>query len=74
MQPLGDMTFYHVIMWQIKNIISTFTKTAITRLSWNNMRTKWYHCYMTQGLLYDIYYIPLPHSFMSYMSFDHINY
>ena len=60
MQPLGDVTFDHVITWQIKNIISQLLERQQSPdLVGTHMRTKWYHYYMSQGLLYVIYYIPL---------------
>ena len=75
MQPLGDVTFDHVITWQIKNIIlQLLERQQSPDLVGTHMRTKWYHCYMSQSLLYVIYYITLLHSFMSYMSCDHVNY
>ena len=75
MQPLGDMTFDHVITWQIKSIISQFLqRLQLPDSVGTHVRTKWYHCYMKQGLLYVIYYVLLRHSFMSYMSCDHVNY
>ena len=75
MQPLGDVTFDHVITWQIENIISQLLERQQSPdLVGTHMRTKWYHYYMSQGLLYVIYYIPLRHSFMSYMSCDQVNY
>ena len=75
MQLLGDMTFDHVITWQIKNIISQLLQRLQSPDSvGTHVRTKWYHCYMTECLLYVIYYIALRHSFMSYMSCDHVNY
>ena len=55
MQPLGDMKFYHVITWQIKNII--LQHNIITKLGWNT-------CYMSRDLLYVIYYIPLRHLYV----------
>ena len=56
MQPLGDMTFDHVIAWQIKNIISQL----LQRLQSPNL--VWYHCFMSRDLLYFNYYIPICHS------------
>ena len=77
MQPVGDITFDHVITWQIENIISQLLQRLQSRdLVGTHMRTKWYRCYMSRDLLYVIYYIILYlcHSFMSYMSCDHIIY
>ena len=68
MQPLGDMTFDHVITWQIKNIISQLLQRLQSpNLVGTHMRAKWYHCYMSRDLLYVIYYIPLCHSYVIYV-------
>ena len=75
MQPLGDMAFDHVINWQIKNIISQLLQRLQSpNLVGTHMRIKWYHCYMSQGLLYVIYYIPICHLYMSHMPRDHVIY
>ena len=72
MQPLGDMVFDHVITCQIKNIISQLLQRLQSlNMVGTHMRIKWYHCYMS---LYVIYYIPICHSYMSYMSRDHVIY
>ena len=57
MEPLGDMTFNHVTKWQIKNIISQLLQRL--HLVGTQVRIKWYHCYMSQDVLYAIYYIPI---------------
>ena len=40
MQPLGDMTFDHVVT-KLRTLCHNFHKDAITKLSWNT----WYHCF-----------------------------
>ena len=58
MQPLGDIAFDHMIMWQIKNILlQLLQRLQSPNLVGTYMRIKWYHCYMSQDLLYVIYYI-----------------
>ena len=75
MQPLGDMTYDHVITWENKSIISQLLqRLKSSNLVGTHMRTKWYHCYMSRDLLYVIYYIPFCHSYTSYMSYDHVIY
>ena len=75
MQPLGDMTYDHVITWENKSITSQFLQgLQSSNLVGTHIRTKWYHCYMSRDLLYVIYYIPFCHSYTSYMSYDHVIY
>lgn len=74
MQPLGGMAFDHVITWQIKNVISKILRRLQSRnLVGIHMRIKWYH-YVPRFRLHMIYYIPICHSYMSYMSGDHVIY
>ena len=75
MQTLGDMAFDHVITWQIKNIISQLLQRLQSpNLVGTHMRTKWYHCYMSQDLLHVIHYFSKCNSYMSYMSRDRVIY
>ena len=74
MQPLGDMKFDHLITQQIKTIASQLQRLQSPNLVGTNMRTEWYQCYMSRDLSYVICYIPLCHSYMSYMSCDHVIY
>ena len=63
MQPLGDMTFDHVITWHFKIIISQLLRRLQSpNLVGTQMRVKWHHCYMPRDLLYFNYYIPKCHS------------
>ena len=53
MQPFGDITFDHVITWQVKNIISQLLQMLQSpNLVGTHMRTKWYHCYMSRDFIY----------------------
>ena len=75
MQPLGDIAFDHMNMWQIKNIISQVLQMLQSpNLVGTQMRIKCYPCYMSQDLLYVIYCIPICHSYISYMPRDHVIY
>ena len=53
MQPLGDMTFDHMIT-KLRTLYLNFYKDTITKLGWNT----WQHCFMSRDLLY---------SFMSFL-------
>ena len=47
MQPLGDMTFDHVIT-KLRTLYHNFHKDTITKLGWNT----WYYCFMSLDLFY----------------------
>ena len=47
MQPLGDMTFDHVIT-KLRTLYHNFHKDTFTKLGWNT----WYYCFMSLDLFY----------------------
>ena len=47
MQPLGDMTFDHMIT-KLRTLYHNFHKDTITKLGWNT----WYYCFMSLDLFY----------------------
>ena len=47
MQPLGDITFDHVIT-KLRTLYHNFHKDTITKLGWNT----WYYCFMSLDLFY----------------------
>ena len=70
---MGNMDFDRVIMWQIKNIIAQL----LQRLQSSNLVGT--HCHKIYFMsfiifLYVIYYIPICHPYIPYMSRDHTIY